>query len=299
MRSFLWSIKIIFLIVFLMFIGCSKDKTEKEETLGKVTLVKTAFVQKGGIEETIFLSGDVYGQKEVMVYSKVSGKLARKVKDEGEGVSKDETFALINRDEVALKFSEAEVRSPIKGIIIKYLIDLGGSVFPPEPMPQEPLAMVADIDKVKVAVFLGERDRGRVRVGQVARVYSDAFPGMVFVGGVSEIAPAADRLTRKIKAEVLVNNKDHFLLSGTYVDVEIVVEKQEDTLLIPSIGVVRRDSKRVALVVEEERAKEREVDIGIANPELTEIVRGLNEGEEVIIEGNYGLIEGSRVRVVK
>lgn len=292
-------IGIFFLLVVIVFIGCGDGKNGNNNVGEKITLVKTAIVEKGGIEDTISLSGDVYGQREVMVYSKVSGKLARKVKDEGEGVSKDETFALINRDEVALKFSEAEVRSPIKGIIIKYLIDLGGSVFPPEPMPQEPLALVADIDKVKVVVFLGERDRGRVRVGQVARVYSDAFPGMVFVGGVSEIAPAADRLTRKIKAEVLVNNKDHFLLPGTYVDVEIVVEKQEDTLLIPSIGVVRRDSKRIALVVEEERAKEREVDIGIANPTLTEIVRGLNEGEEVIIEGNYGLIEGSRVRVVK
>jgi len=91
----------------------------------KVTPVKTIPAGKGDIEEIISLNGDIRGLREVDVYTRVSGKLIKKIKEEGESVKKGEVVALIDRDEPALGFTKAEVKAPIKGTVIRYYVDIG------------------------------------------------------------------------------------------------------------------------------------------------------------------------------
>jgi len=261
----------------------------------KITPVKIVPAGKGNIEEIISLSGDIRGLREVDVYTRVSGKLIKKIKEEGESVRKGEVVALIDRDEPALGFTKAEVKAPIKGTVIRYYVDIGDSVIPQEPMPQEPVLNIAYMDKVKIVVNVGEKDISKLRKGEKVRVSVDAYPGESFLGRVMRVAPAVDPRSRKVKVELEIENKDHRLKPGMFADVEIIYEEHKNVLVVPRIAVLEREERKVLFTVEDDRAKLREVKTGVSDEEKIEIVEGLTEGESVVIEGNYGLIDGAKV----
>jgi len=285
--------------IFLFFNGCGqkKEETKIPETLEKKTLVKISKVKIGKIEETISLVGDIYGQREVKVYTKVSGKLAKKVKNEGELVKENEVVALINRDEPALNFAEAEIKSPIEGIITKYFADTGDEVFPAQPMPREPILTISDINKVRIEVHLSEKDIAKVKKGQRVRILVDAYPEKIFPGEVSEIASQVNPLTRKLKIDIEVINEEHLLKPGMFARVEIITREHENILVVPLKAVLEKEEQKVVLTVRENKAKMVPVETGINDDENIEIRKGLALGEKVIIEGNYGLFEGTEVEI--
>jgi len=292
---------LLFALCFLLFYGCGQKKKETKipETLEKKALVKIAKVKISKIEETIPLVGDIYGQREVKVYTKVSGKLTKKIKNEGELVKEDEVVALIDRNEPALNFAQAEVKSPIAGMITKYFVDLGDEVFPAQPMPGQPLLTIAEIDKVKVEVYLSEKDTGKVKKEQKVRILVDAYPEKIFWGKVSEIAPQINSLTRKLKVDVEVSNEEHLLKSGMFARVEIITNEYENILVVPLKAVLDKEKEKVVFVVKENKAKMVPVETGVNDEENIEIKKGLSLGEKVIVEGNYGLTEGTEIEIIK
>jgi len=261
----------------------------------KVTAVKTFPAGRGDIEEIISLNGDIRGLREVDVYTRVSGKLIKKIKEEGDSVEKGEIVALIDRDEPALGFTKAEVKSPIEGTVIRYYVDVGDSVIPQEPMPQEPVLNIAYMDKVKIVVNVGEKDIAKLRKGEKVRVSVDAYPEENFLGRVVKVAPAVDPRSRKLKVELEIENKDHRLKPGMFADVEIVYNEHSNVLVVPRIAVLEKEGRTILFTVDDDSAKLREVKTGISDEEKIEIVEGLSEGESVVIEGNYGLIDGAKV----
>jgi len=267
----------------------------KESVEEKVTPIKTVLAGKGDIEEIISLNGDIRGLREVDVYTRVSGKLIKKIKEEGESVKKGEVVALIDRDEPALGFTKAEVKAPIKGTLIRYYVDIGDSVIPQEPMPQEPVLNIAYMDKVKIVVNVGEKDISKLRKGEKVRVSVDAYPGESFLGRVMRVAPAVDPRSRKVKVELEIENKDHRLKPGMFADVEIIYNEHKNVLVVPRIAVLERGGRKILFTVEDDRAKLREVTTGVSDEEKIEIVEGLTERESVVIEGNYGLTDGAKV----
>jgi len=269
----------------------------KGSTEEKVTPVKTVSAEKGNIEEIISLNGDIRGLREVDVYTRVSGKLIKKIKEEGDSVKKGEIVALIDRDEPALGFTKAEVKSPIEGTVIRYYVDIGDSVIPQEPMPQEPVVNIAYMDKIKIVVNVGEKDISKLRKGEKVRVSVDAYPEENFLGRVVKVAPAVDPRSRKLKVELEIENKDHRLKPGMFADVEIIYNEHSNVLVVPRISVLEKEGRTILFTVEDDRAKLREVKTGISDEEKIEIVEGLTEGESVVIEGNYGLTDGAKVEV--
>ncbi|OQA90979.1 MAG: Macrolide export protein MacA [Elusimicrobia bacterium ADurb.Bin231] len=282
-----------FYLLTFLFIGCAKK--EKGDLTERKVPVQTAPVKRGCIEEIISLTGDIHGQKEAKVYAKVPGKLIKKVKEAGEMVKENDIIALIDRDEAALKFSEAEVKSPIDGVVTMYFAGLGEAVFP----AGGPVIMVADMDKVKVVVYLSEQDIGKVKKGQKAKISVDEYPAQIFQGVISEVAPAADPATRKLKAEILVPNPEHLLKPGTFARVEIVVNEHKNILLVPRRAVLEREGKKMVFTCENNQAKIIDVLTGAEDEKNIEIKKGLKKADIVIVEGNYGLIEGTKIEIVK
>jgi len=263
----------------------------------KITAVKTFPAGRGNIEEIISLNGDIRGLREVDVYTRVSGKLIKKIKEEGDSVKKGEIVALIDRDEPALGFTKAEVKSPIEGTVIRYYVDIGDSVIPQEPMPQEPVVNIAYMDKVKIVVNVGEKDITKLRKGEKVRVSVDAYPEENFLGRVVKVAPAVDPGSRKLKVELEIENKDHRLKPGMFADVEIIYNEHSNVLVVPRISVLEKEGRTILFTVEDGRAKLREVKTGVSDGEKVEIIEGLSEGEGVIVEGNYGLTDGAKVEM--
>jgi multidrug efflux pump subunit AcrA (membrane-fusion protein) len=294
-RKKMKKISILFAICCLLFsiIGCNK-KDEAKDEIERMNPVKVTNVTKGDIEEIISLTGDIHGEKEVNVYPKVPGKLFNKIKQEGDFVRKGNNIALIDRDEPAMNFSKAEVKSPINGIVIMYFAEIGDAI-----SPARKILTVANMDDVKIVVHLSETDIGRVKKGLKARIFVDAYPDRVFKGIVTNVAPAANPMTRKLKVEITVPNPGHLLKPGIFARADIVTKEHKNILIVPRLAVLEGEGGNVVFTVENGRAKMIKVVTGAEDEKNIEIKQGLSEGDEVIIEGNYGLIENSKVEIQK
>lgn len=142
-----------------------------------------------------------------------------------------------NRQESALAAARSEqsiasalvekthIRAPIEGTVLKVVGKIGETV---TPSPDQVLAIVGNIETLRIKAELDERDVGRVKVGQQAIVRADAFQGQDFAGHVTSIAPA-------LTAPGL---KDRGAARRTDVDVlEIHVDLDPNTPLIPGLRV--------------------------------------------------------------
>jgi len=261
---------------------------------GEAVAVATAKVVREDLEETLDLTGDIRGMNEARLYPRVPGRLLRKLKDAGDIVKKGEVVALIDRDEPALRFAAAEVTSPLSGVLTRYFLDLGQEV-----TPATPVCEVADVSPVKVVVSVTEKDFPRVRLGLAARFNCDAYPGETFQGKVKNMSDAMDAATRQAEVEIEAVNPGQKLKPGMFARVTLSLEPHPQALVIPREALAEAGETRYAFVVENGKAKRRDVRAGLRFEKEVEVLGGLTEGEEIVTIGWQNLTDGTPVDVVE
>ena len=298
-KSIIW-ILVIFLVSLAGFriIRSTKSDNDESQVEATISTVKVTHVTKGNVEDRISCVGNIAGQEMVTLMSKVPGKIDNFLVKEGDKVKKGDVLVLIDRDVEGMKYEKALIKSPIDGMVVKKYLDKGSQVEPSaNPMMRIPVIMVANIDTVKVLANVSEKYLGRLKENAEARVEVDAYPDEVFVGEITRIAPLVDLATRTSEVEIRIANREHRLKPGMFARVNIIIEKKENTLLVPIKAVLSENNCRFVFVVDGSIARKKEVKIGMYQKDSVEIIEGLNEGEDVIIEGNYGLKDGANVLI--
>lgn len=206
-KIFHWmkKIKFLFILLFIFIFGCGQKQSEKskENSINEVAGFAISMVKSkiSDIEDRISLTGVVVPYEQINVYSKVSGKLSKYVVEEGTFVKTDEVIAYVDRDEPGFEFSPSPVKSPIEGVILKELVDAGATVSSAiqSVSMATPIAIVGNIKKVKVIVFIIEQDLSRVEENQHAEIKIEAYKDRIFKGKVYKISPIADAISHTVK----------------------------------------------------------------------------------------------------
>ena len=147
---------------------------------------------------------------------------------------------------------------------------------------------LSDLSRIFVMASVDESDIGKVAVGQPVTISADAFPGRRMEGKVVQIATrgvnASNVVTFDVKIEVLSDNKA-LLKPEMTANVEVVAAEKTDVLLVPVEAVTRQRGRQTVQVVASAGAapQEREVQTGINDGAKVEIVKGLAEGEAVVL----------------
>jgi len=212
---------------------------------------------------------------------------------------RDALLAQIRQAEAALRLAQIHlknttIRAPISGIISKRFLDQGAFVSTTTPMVR-----IVAMDKVKVLVQVVESELAQLRIGAKAEISVDAYRKQVFRGEVSCISPTVDPESRMADIEIQVGNKDHRLKPGMFARVNLVVQRRNGVLLLLKDSLVRESGYTRVFVHENGRALLREVSLGLEGEKYVEVVRGLQEGEEVIVAGQYELKDSMPVRVIR
>jgi HlyD family secretion protein len=272
----------------LIFMGCqerNKAVIEKESIP-----VRVINVQQQSIKKTLDYVDDVKAQDEAVIYPKVNGKIIEKIKEEGSSVSKGDVIAYIDRDEVGFKFEKAPVESPLSGTIGRVYVDKGTSV-----TPQSPIALVVDMDKVKIKIDITEEYLPGIALGQEAQISLQAYPDQKFMGVVSKISPVLDLETRTAPIEIIIPNSQHRLKSGMFAQVQLILEEHKDVPVIIKEAIMGREPEFYVYVVEANIAHQRNIKLGIHQGAYYEVVEGLKAGELVVVMGQQRLYEGAAV----
>lgn len=191
-----------------------------------------------------------------------------------------------------LQEGKGRIESPLAGVLTQVLTAADDSYA----TAGTEVAQVMAFDEVYVDLDLGTGEVLDVKKGQAVRLRSYSSP-LEFHGSVERIAPAIDPSSRTFRVEVLVPNPERRLRPGMFVRAEIVLDERRDVPVIPTEAVVNREGKWVVFVVEAQRAKRREVEVGLASEKGVEILSGLNVGERVVVRGQDTLQDGVSVLV--
>jgi RND family efflux transporter MFP subunit len=182
--------------------------------------------------------------------------------------------------------AETVLVSPIDGIVLRQDGEAGEMV-----SAGQALFWVGEPHDLRITADIDEEDIPRVAPGQRALIKSDAFPGQALEGSVAEITPKGDSLNKNYRVRMALPH-DTPLKTGMTVEVNVIVRKVDDALLVPSTAVV---GGRV-FALEAGRAAARKVTLGIRGAQLTQITAGLSGGERIIVNPPSDLAEGQRVR---
>jgi RND family efflux transporter MFP subunit len=185
--------------------------------------------------------------------------------------------------------------APYDGVVTRRHVDTGHLTVPGG--ASDPLFDVARIDRVRVAVGVPEASAPLVDVGDQAEVRLQALDQRIFQGRVARISWALDQQTRTLRAEVDLENPEGTLRPGLYAYATIVAEEHPDVLTVPATAIVREEGRAYCVVVEGDRARRREVGLGLSDGTKVEVVSGLEGGEAVVSKNAAALADGQTVRI--
>lgn len=212
---------------------------------------------------------------------------------------RDALLAQIRQAEATLKLAginlkNAKIRAPISGIISKRFLDRGAFV-----NTTSPLIRIVAMDIVKVVVHVVERELAKLRPGSDAEIRVDTYPDELFRGSVVRISPTMDPESRMAEVEIKVDNNDHRLKPGMFARASLIVQRRDDVLLLSKDSLLRESGPARVFVHDKGRASLREVRLGLEGEQYVEILSGLQDGDEVIVAGQYELRDGMPVNVIR
>jgi len=191
--------------------------------------------------------------------------------------------ALAEREEAQERLDNATMIAPFDGTIIRTGADVGDMV-----NSGTLIVTIADLTDLEIAVSVDETDIGKVKVGQQASITFDAFPGLRFQGEVLEVPLEGILVQSIVTYEVRVDlegDKDVGITPGMTANLTIVVGRTEDALLVSALAIQQSDDGNVVMLQDApDSTVVTPVQIGLSNGLYVEILRGLVEGDQVVVQ---------------
>ena len=188
------------------------------------------------------------------------------------------------------RFENAVVKAPFAG----YLADIESSLSIGNYISEGTrIGRVIDISSVRVDLFLGNDEIGRIKTGAPAVIEAG---GRSLEGRVEAIALSSDRNTGSFRVIVEAENPYGVeMRSGFPADVIIREVDSSESIIIPASSMLEIGGANWVYVIEDEKASLRKVEAGLVSGNRQEVVSGLTEGEAVIATGLKSMSDGAEV----
>ena len=185
------------------------------------------------------------------------------------------------------KLADYMISAPIEGVVLRRDGEVGEVV-----EAGQILFRIGVLKPLQIVAEVNEEDIPRVAIGQTVLLRTDAFLGRRLAGKVREITPIGDPVAKTYRIKVALPD-DTPLLPGMSVEANVVTREKADALLIPADAVQGTS----VFVVDGDRVRKREVEIGIRGTRAVEVLSGLATNEWVASPAPSTLTDARRVRV--
>jgi HlyD family secretion protein len=205
--------------------------------------------------------------------------------------------AALEQQQAALDMAQENLRnativSPIDGVVLSRDSEVGTAVSSILVVGSSAtlIMTIGDLNEVYVKGKADESDVGKVYLGQPARITVESFKDQKFEGRVTKISPLGvekDNVTT-FEVRVSISNEKHILKAQMTANAEVILDEHKHVLAIPEGAILYNKDKSTAVQIPDPTAEKgfRKVAIttGISNGAKTEVVKGLSEGQQVILQ---------------
>lgn len=196
-------------------------------------------------------------------------------------------------EEAKLNLDYTNIQSPITGKIGERLAKVGERI-----QPTNKLFSVVNTDEVIAVVYVPERNLNRLKIGQKVVIYSENLQGEPFDGWIKRISPVVDPSSGTFKVTVGVKNRGDRLKPGMFVNLQIITDTRENTVLIPKTAVVYENEFMNVYVVRDGVAHKIRLTPGFEDNVKVESLKDIEAGEKVIVVGQAGMRDKTKVKIV-
>jgi len=246
-------------------------------------------IKKGAREEDIKVVEAQVEQTQASLKNLESLKEAKSWEAKIKGVQAQAEQAEVALGLAKIRLEDCTIKAPISGIISKRFVDVGAMVG-----PTQPLVSIVDIDTVKLLTHVSDEDLDKVKLTQEVEVKVGTYLNRSYQVKEINISPVMDPLSRKIEVKINISNPDYLLKPGMFPKIKLWGEKK-NVLLVPKGAVVKKEGKEQVFVVRDNRAYLQKVIVGLEKDGLVQIMKGLKEGDQVVISGQIDLNSGDPV----
>ncbi|MEJ1958506.1 MAG: efflux RND transporter periplasmic adaptor subunit [Nitrosomonadales bacterium] len=173
--------------------------------------------------------------------------------------------------------------SPVDGVVSELDAREGMTI-----VSGAPLFRINGLGTVWVNAEVPESAAALVRIGNVVEVRTPALSGIVLKGKVGAVLPDVNSATRTLKARIELTNSGLQLVPGMFATVNFSSDERKDMLLVPSEAVIQTGKRSVVIVAQADgRFAPMDIETGSESNGQTEIRKGLELGQKVIVSGQF------------
>ncbi|MEO6269253.1 MAG: efflux RND transporter periplasmic adaptor subunit [Lautropia sp.] len=187
------------------------------------------------------------------------------------------------------------VIAPIAGVVTELAVREGMAV-----PSGATLFRINGLTKVWANAEVPESQSSALKVGTKVQATSPALPGARFDGLVQAILPEVSPATRTLKVRLELDNRKASLVPGMLVQMEFTEPGSEKAVLVPTEAIIQTGTRIVVMVAEDDgRFRPVEVEIGAESRDLTEVRRGLEVGQRVVVSSQFLIDSEASLRGVE
>lgn len=191
--------------------------------------------------------------------------------------------------------NDTRVSAPFDGLVEGIHVQQGDYI-----NPGNPIATVADFSRMRARAGVTAAQAQQFIIGSESRLSIEDAYGADYVGKVHSVGRIADPATGAYPMEVWLDGEQvSSLRDGMVASITVEETSEQESLVVPSAAVFRRDgAHRVFVVVETDdgaRAQLRSIRAGRRTQQFTQVVSGLSAGEQVVVDGQFALRDGASV----
>ena len=199
----------------------------------------------------------------------------------------------VNEGDVIAKLTTKTISAPFAGVIGKR--GISGSSLGSE---NTIILTLDDSRKVLCDLKIPEVYAAVLKKGLRLRATFSAYKNKNYNGEIESVASRVDAQTRSILARAKINNDNSEIIPGSLLEIEIFYN-DKNTLSVPDTSIMYEGNKKfVYKIIEENKIKKTEIEIGVRSMGNLEVLKGLNEGDKIIAEGLTKVRPGMKVKPI-
>src|SRR5215470_1622746 len=190
------------------------------------------------------------------------------------------------------------ITAPYAGVITNRYADTGALVAAGTSSNTQatPVVRLAQVSKLRLVLAIPESAAAQIRLGDSVKVHVDALH-KDFRGKVTRFAAALDQQTRTMETEIDFENTDGQLLPGMYSETNLALSGKANALTVPLEAIARNGSDATVLALgSRNEIEEKHVKLGMEDNASVEILKGVREGDRVVIGNRSQFRPGDRVQ---
>ncbi len=250
-------------------------------------------------EQIALTKAELRHENAKLAYDRSEDLMAKELvsREEHDKLTVDFQIAQQELAEAKWALAQTVIKSPFSGRVTLREIQLGQHV-----RPGDTLFQITDFDPLIARIYLSESDIVGLTEGTETRIQLNADPSVVLAGRIRQISPIVDTATGTVKVTVEANavsgDGPPPVRPGSFVSIHVVRETHENALTVPREAVLRELQATHVFVTDGATATKKAIQLGIEDGNRVQVLAGLEAGENVIVAGQGGLREGTKIRVL-